>query len=607
MGKTRKVINLLRVNLRTMAEFEILYKLLSLSVFTPVFWGIFNGIMSITGYEYLTIENILSFFMNPLTLASLLLLIVCMAVYTMIDIGAVIFLLDLSYQGKKADLGQTAGYAVRNAVRVFQYKNILVAFAVLFLIPFLNLGVASSYIGSIAVPEFILDFITKNENLLLLFSCAMAGLGLLLLRWLYAFHYFTLESCSFKEARRKSVRLGRKNKIKDLTALLGIQLGISVLFLLFIIAGVWLAVFLGDLFSKMKLLRIVSSSIVWVCLAVSLLIVSALGTPVSYACISILFYGHKREKQEEMIHVEAYGNQGSGRSKKVWHAVEVILLTVSMFFCCFYLYGVYNHKISVQIEYVRTMEVTAHRGASVSYPENTMAAFEGAKELGADWIELDVQQSRDGQIFVMHDTNFLRTAGVDQNTWEMDYDEIKTLDVGSFFDSRFRGEGVPLLSDVIVFAKKNGIKLNIEMKPTGHEHEFEQKVAKIIESEKFQDRCVITSQVYDVLEKMKSCDGSIQTVYVMSIAYGDLSRLGAADHFSIEASCITEKIVSDLHNSGKEIYAWTVNTEESINRMIDLNVDNIITDHVTLAKECIYLSKTSDAVSEYVKWLTKAS
>lgn len=50
---------------------------------------------------------------------------------------------------------------------------------------------------------------------------------------------------------------------------------------------------------------------------------------------------------------------------------------------------------------------------------------------------------------------------------------------------------------------------------------------------------------------------------------------------------------------------WTVNTEESINRMIDLNVDNIITDDITLAKECIYLSKTSDVVTEYVKWLSK--
>lgn len=143
------------------------------------------------------------------------------------------------------------------------------------------------------------------------------------------------------------------------------------------------------------------------------------------------------------------------------------------------------------------------------------------------------------------------------------------------------------------------------MKPTGHEHEFEQKVAEIIETEKFVDQCVVTSQVYDVLERMKSCDSRIRTVYVMSIAYGDINALTAADHFSIEASNVTEKLVSDVHNAGKEIYVWTVNTEESINRMIDLNVDNIITDDITLAKECIYLSKTSDVVAEYVKWLSK--
>ncbi len=80
-----------------------------------------------------------------------------------------------------------------------------------------------------------------------------------------------------------------------------------------------------------------------------------------------------------------------------------------------------------------------------------MAVFEDAKDFGADWMELDVQQSRDGQIFVMQDTNFMRTAGVDRNTWEMD-DEIRTLDVGSFFDSRFAGDRAPLLSEVIAFA-----------------------------------------------------------------------------------------------------------------------------------------------------------
>lgn len=605
MKKIKKVMNLLRINRRTMAEFEILYKALSLTIFTPLFLWAFNGIMKVTGYEYLTIENIFSFLLNPLTLVALLLLTVCMAVYSMVDIGAVIFLLDQSCQGKKADLVQTIRYALHNAVRVFQRKNILVVFVVLFLIPFLNIGVASGYVSSIAVPEFIMDFIRANWHLLLLFFAFLVGLGILMLRWMYAFHYFTLEGCSFREARRRSITLGRKNRIKDFAALIGVQLGLSVLFFAFTMLGIGLAVFLGGMFVSLKLVGIVSASVVWVYLAVSLLILSAFGTPISYACISILFYEHKEERQEEIIHGEAVEHQEKEKRRKIRYAAEGVFLAGAVVCCCFYLYGIYNHKVSVQIEYVRTMEVTAHRGASALYPENTMAAFAGAKELGADWIELDVQQSRDGEIFVMHDTNFVRTTGIDRNTWEMDYDEIRTLDVGSFFDSSFARERVPLLSEVIAFAKDNGIKLNIEMKPTGHEREFEQKVAQIIETEKFADQCVVTSQVYDVLEKMKSYDSRIRTVYVMSIAYGDVNALTAADHFSIEASNITERLVSDIHNAGKEIYVWTVNTEENINRMIDLNVDNIITDDITLAKECIYLSKTSDVVSEYVKWLSK--
>ena len=216
MGKTKKVIKLLRVNWHTMAWFELLYKFLSLAVFTPLCWTAFNGIMRITGYEYLTIENILSFLTNPVTIAALFLLLAAMTVYTMIDIGAVIFLLDQSYQGVKADLQQTCRYAVRNAVKVFHRKNIFIAFAVLFLIPFLNIGVASSYVGSISIPEFILDFIAKNNTLLILFSALLLGLLVLMLRWLYAFHYFTLEGCGFKEARKKSAKLSRKNKAKDL-------------------------------------------------------------------------------------------------------------------------------------------------------------------------------------------------------------------------------------------------------------------------------------------------------------------------------------------------------------------------------------------------------
>ena len=165
-----------------------------------------------------------------------------------------------------------------------------------------------------------------------------------------------------------------------------------------------------------------------------------------------------------------------------------------------------------------------------------MAAFRGAKELGADWIELDVQQCKDGQIIVIHDANLQRTTGVNQNTWDMTYEEIEKLDAGSFFEPAYAGEKIPLLSEVVQFVKESCIKLNIELKPTGHETEFE--------------KCVVD-------------------------------------------------IIRDA--GMKQIYVWTVNTQESIHKMIEKNVDNIITDDIELAKQCVYESRYSDLLMEYMK------
>ena len=278
-----------------------------------------------------------------------------------------------------------------------------------------------------------------------------------------------------------------------------------------------------------------------------------------------------------------------------------MLSCIALILGFFFTYGLYRGDYNLNIEYTRRLEVTAHRGASVFYPENTMSAFVGAKKLGADWIELDVQETKDKEVIVIHDTNFKRTTGVDKNTWELSYKEIEKLDAGSFFDKKYKGEKIPLLKDVVEFAKENNIRLNIEIKPTGHEKALEKEVVDIINEENFEDSCVITSQVYDVLKKVKKYDKNIKTVYVMSLAYGDITSLKDADNFSIEAMSINKKLVKRVHNEGKELYAWTVNTKESINNMIDLNVDNIITDDITLAKDTIYSSKTSNVINEYVK------
>ena len=187
--------------------------------------------------------------------------------------------------------------------------------------------------------------------------------------------------------------------------------------------------------------------------------------------------------------------------------------------------------------------------------------------------------------------------------WKTSYDEIKSLDAGSFLSDKFKGETVPLFEDVVKWAKENNMKLNIELKPTGNETNFEESVSDVIKKYNFYDECVVTSQVYEVLENIKRCDKNIKTVYVMSLAYGDINKLTAADNFSIEASSVTRTLVNRVHKEGKELYAWTVNTKDSISNMVELNVDNIITDNITLAKEVIYSSKTSNLIEEYIKFV----
>lgn len=107
--------------------------------------------------------------------------------------------------------------------------------------------------------------------------------------------------------------------------------------------------------------------------------------------------------------------------------------------------------------------------------------------------------------------------------------------------------------------------------------------------------------MYEVLENVKKYNKDVKTVYVMSIAYGDITSLEKADSFSIEESNVSKSFINKIHNEGKEVLVWTVNNKSSMEQMIDANVDNIITDNIPLSKRTILKSKTSTVAEEYIK------
>ena len=595
-----KIKNMLLYNIRELIMFQGTFKVTSFLIFTPLFLNLFNIIMQITGYDYLTLENISSFLLNPLVLIMLILLVLFMMVYTFFDLSTIIIILDASYQKKKIELREVLGLSLRKSIEVFKIKNIPLAFMILFLIPFLNIGVVSGFVSSIKIPEFIMDYINGNVLFMSVFWGGFILLSILLLRWLYAIHYYVLENCDFKEARLRSINLGKKRYLFDLGRLVLFQ-GIGYLiYIVFVLIGLALIYLIYKLLSKILIISSVFITIIGLFLALSLIGFASLSMPLCYAVLSIMYYQKKEKKGETIRHIKFNKKKRIVIPTKRWQHFKVSLGLIAILTGSVFTYGIVTNKYNFNIEYIKNTEITAHRGDTSLYPENTIEAFKSAVEKQTDWIELDIQETKDKKIVVSHDANLKRVAGIDRNIYDMTYDEVESVKLSEIGNIR-----IPSLEEVLKWMILTNVKLNIELKPYTDDGSLVKNTIDLIEKYHLEDRVVLSSGKYSILENIKEINKEIQTAYIMSIAYGDLLKLDKADNFSLEASMINASLIKKAHNNGKEIYAWTVDSKDNINKMLELNVDNIITDDVELTYKLLFASKSSNLVAVYLKWIER--
>lgn len=220
--------------------------------------------------------------------------------------------------------------------------------------------------------------------------------------------------------------------------------------------------------------------------------------------------------------------------------------------------------------------VTAHRGVSVSAPENTIPAFKLSIQKGAEYAELDVQMTKDGVAVLTHDTNLRRCTGLNANVYDLTYAEVRELDAGKFFSVRFAGTKIPTLDEVLRLCKGR-IKLNIEIKPSEKTPTLEAEVVRLIQKYGFEEDCTVTSKSRETLAKVKSLEPRIRTGLITTLGFLTFQDGKEIDFFSIDNSAITVLTVWQAHLRGKTVSAWTVDQEEDIERMIRLGVDDIIT------------------------------
>ncbi len=263
--------------------------------------------------------------------------------------------------------------------------------------------------------------------------------------------------------------------------------------------------------------------------------------------------------------------------KKRWMVLTIVILTL--------LCSGTGVVLGVEAEVPgnRTPVIIAHRAGAGFAPENTIAALEQAISDGCEIAEVDVQQLQDGTLIVMHDFNFLRTAGVDKNVWETDFSEIADFEVGTSFSGAYRGERIPTLEEMLECAD-NRIILMLELKYTGREKNLEESVVNLLREYQMEGNCIVGSMNIGILQGIRELSDEITTVFISHTLKEEQYELDFVDSYSIEAKNLNPGMIERIHSQGKPIYGWTVNSWESIRMVFECGADGVVTDNVSLAK-----------------------
>ena len=599
---------LLKLNIGTLLVFELLYKFASMAVFKPLLTGVMKLALKAQGLSYLSDETIGTFIRSPLTWFFLLLIVLGMAFFTLFDICCIITCIHASFRKQAMPLLALMRKGLKTSLRVIYQRNIVMILYLLIIIPMTHALVISGYITKFTVPQFIVDYIMSHTWLAILYIGFWIYIGLRSFHWIYSLHYFCLENCNFKQARKRSWKLQKNHYWTDLIIVLGWSAACIGIYYGVILFGSWLvsrvnqALPTQDLFSSLTLSGI--SLLMDVCGALFF----CFDLPLFFICISLLFYYRKAAAGERIPRVfrdldNAYRITNTRWVKKIYmYRKRIIALSIVVVIGVNFAYNFADRRGVLHMGLDNPVEVTAHRGYSAVYPENTIPAFKGAIQVGADWAELDVQQTADGEVIVMHDSNLKRTTGLDKEVWQVTWDEIKDLDNGSWFDKKYQTVRIPTLEEVLKVCRGK-IHLNIEIKPSGHDKDLEEQVAKLLKKYHMRDTCVVSSLKYDSLRKIKQADDSIETAYITSVSYGNFTDLEYADGYSVESTLLSKSFVNKAQKAGKQIYVWTVNSEERLEKVVGMGIDNVITDDPVMAKELIYEQEHSTFWDRYVKQL----
>ncbi|NQT39103.1 MAG: glycerophosphodiester phosphodiesterase [Planctomycetes bacterium] len=573
---------------RELALADVAYKIIAFVLLTPLVGILFRVLIAVSGKSVLADQDIVIFFLGPVgwicfvVVGGLWLGIVALEQATLMGI------LCAATDDKRLGVVGALRFAASNARPVVLVTARLLAFTLLTILPFLAV-IGLIYVTLLGEHD-INWYLTEKPPVfwvaLGLAGVTVAALVALLLRLLTGW-FFALPMVLFEDVpASRALRTSRDRATGRRRTLLCWIVGWALASIVLSALGSSLVVFVARLLVPratgslwLLLAAIGVTLILW---TVANLVVNLLSTTTFATLLFNLYRELGSQGTMDTSRLRIRETTGSGPRLRITPRRLIVAGAAGVVVA-----------VAVGVVAIRTVQledhtqVTAHRGASAAAPENTLAAVQRAIDDGADWVEIDVQETADGEVVVFHDSDFMKLAGVNLKIWDATMADLKEIDVGSRFAPEFKDQRVPTLGEVLDTCKGK-VGVNIELKYYGHDKQLEQRVAGIVEAHGMTSDIVIMSLKIDAVKKMKEIRPDWKVGLLMSVSAGDLKSVDA-DFLAVNASFADRRFIRSAHNGKRrrEVHVWTVNDAPTMSTMIGRGVDHLITDKPALARSVL--------------------
>lgn len=559
---------------RVFLLFLLFYKVLTNFLFVPALQLIWALTLRFAPIQYLNNKTASRIFVSPAIIGCIVVLAVLAAFWSLYEIAAMLQLLTRVRHGEPLRVGAVFRDAFRSLVRVFLPQNLPLLLYGVALIPLTNFFLAANHLTQFAVPEYLWGLLKARAANRFLFALAVLCVLALLLDGLVVLPKFLLERKSFGCAFEESLRV--------LCSRTGLMLLCGALLFYCVILGVG--------FASTAALLALSRAALLIELPFLCMLMDCAMTAAQSTLTEALYEVTRQSDAAQPIICSA--SPAPHREQTVLAGMMACAALVTCGVAAVYLLFPQTQPLQSVLG-LSDPVITYHRGYSSRAPENTMAAFETALEHGSPRIELDVQMTADGVAVVTHDTSLRRCTGCNANIYDLPYVQVQQLDAGRWFHRQFTGSYIPTLEEVLALCKGKA-ELNIEIKPSTFTPTLEAETVQLIHAYDYGADCVVTSQSYETLCKVKELDPDITTGYILALGVGTYYDLPAADFFSVESTFITAGMVQQIHLRGKTISAWTINRQQDAEKLLQLGVDDLITDKPEIIAPLLARDKALD-------------